>query len=339
MFSLDNEPDLWSSTHSEIHHAPTTYTELLSKDLAYAAAVKKVDPSAPVTGPVSYGWEGYETLQNAPGSAKYGNFLNWWMSHVRAADAAAGKTLINDLDLHWYPEATGGGQRITGTGTSAAEVAAREQAPRSLWDKSYVEDSWITQDTLNNQGIDLIPRLEGQIAANNPGMNLDFTEWDYGAGQAISGAISTADVLGIFGRYGVHAAAFWGLSDDEAFVYAAFAVFRNYNGHGASFGDTEVDATTTNKVATSVYASIDAAAPNHLVIVAINKSVAPTLATVRLEGVTATKATVYQLTSAAARPQLAHGLVATGEGTFSYAMPAQSVSVIVPSAPPLSVTG
>ena len=46
MFSLDNEPDLWSSTHSEIHPAPTTYTELLSKDLAYAAAVKKVDPAA-----------------------------------------------------------------------------------------------------------------------------------------------------------------------------------------------------------------------------------------------------------------------------------------------------
>jgi hypothetical protein len=101
MFSLDNEPDLWGSTHSEIHPAPTTYTELLSKDLAYAAAVKTVDPAAPVTGPVSYGWEGYETLQNAPGSAKYGNFLDWWMRHVKAADAVAGTTLINDLDLHW----------------------------------------------------------------------------------------------------------------------------------------------------------------------------------------------------------------------------------------------
>jgi hypothetical protein len=101
MFSLDNEPDLWASTHSEIHPAPTTYTELMSKDLAYAKAIKKVDPAAAVTGPVSYGWEGYETLQNAPGSAKYGNFLDWWMRHVKAADAAAGTTLIDDLDLHW----------------------------------------------------------------------------------------------------------------------------------------------------------------------------------------------------------------------------------------------
>jgi hypothetical protein len=335
MFSLDNEPDLWSSTHSEIHPAPTTYTELLSKDLAYAAAVKEVDPSAPVTGPVSYGWEGYETLQNAPGSAQDGNFLDWWMRHVRAANAAAGTTLITDLDLHWYPEATGAGQRVTGTGTSPEEVEAREQAPRSLWDKSYVEDSWITQDSLNGQGIDLIPRLESQIAANNPGMNLDFSEWDYGAGQDISGAIATADVLGIFGRYGVHAAAFWALTSDEAYAYAAFAMYRNYNGHGAGFGDTELRATTTDKVGTSVYASTEEASPGHVVIVVINKSVSPTAATLRLRGVRATTASVYRLTSAAPRPAPAPSLVATrhvatGEDTFIYMMPAQSVSVIVP---------
>jgi hypothetical protein len=330
MFSLDNEPDLWSSTHSEIHPAPTTYTELLSKDLAYAAAIKNVDPAAPVTGPVSYGWEGYETLQDAPGSARYGNFLDWWMRNVKAADARAGTKLIDDLDLHWYPEATGGGQRVAGSGTSSAEAAAREQAPRSLWDPSYVEDSWITQDSLDGRAIDLIPRLDAQIAANNPGMNLDFSEWDYGAGQAISGAIATADVLGIFGRYGVHAAAFWALTSDEAFAYAAFAMYRNYNGLGAGFGDTEVNATTTDDVGTSVYASIDKADPGHVVIVVINKSLSPTTATVRLQGVAATTASVYTLTDKVSKPQLAPALFATSSRTFTYLMPAQSVSVIVP---------
>jgi hypothetical protein len=331
MFSLDNEPDLWDSTHQEIHPDPTTYTELLSKDVAYAAAVHKVDPSAPITGPVSYGWEGYLTLQNAPDSAQYGNFLEWWMRQIKTADTKAGTSLVTDLDLHWYPEATGGGIRITGTQTSPAVVAAREQAPRSLWDKSYVEDSWITQDTLNNKGIDLIPRLDGEIAADNPGMNLDFTEWNYGAGQSISGAIATDDVLGIFGRYGVRASALWPLNANESYNYAAFAMYRNYNGDGASFGDTEVKASTSDLVNTSVYASIDKTDPSHVVIMAINKSLSSTDATIDLNGINSERASVYTLTSAGAKPRPAAGLTATGHNVFTYDMPAQSISVIVPT--------
>jgi hypothetical protein len=333
MFSLDNEPDLWDSTHAEIHPSATTYAELWSKDLEYATAVKGVWPSAPVTGPVSYGWEGYETLQNAPDSAKDGNFLDWWLHQVHVADAAAGYDVINDLDLHWYPEATDpSGTRITGTDTTPAEVVAREQAPRSLWDKSYVEDSWITEDSLNGKGIDLIPRLDGQIAAHNSGMNLDFTEWNYGGGQDISGGIATADVLGIFGRYGVHAAAMWPLNANESYTYGAFEMYRNYDGKGGSFGDTEVKATTTNEVETSVYASIDESDPDHVVLVAINKSLAPMTATIDLDSSASFGAAkTYTLTSAAATPEPGAGLEPIGSDVYTYTMPAQSVSVIVPA--------
>ena len=117
---------------------------------------------------------------------------------MSAAETTAGKRLIDGLDLHWYPEATGGGTRITDDGTSAAEVAAREQAPRSLWDSTYTETSWIAQDSTDGP-IDLIPREQAKIAAHYPGTALSFTEWNYGGGTDISGAIATADVLGIFG--------------------------------------------------------------------------------------------------------------------------------------------
>lgn len=331
MFSLDNEPDLWASTHKEIHPKPTTYTELLGKDLAYARAVKAVDPGALVTGPVSYGWEGYLTLQDAPGWTRYGNFLNWWMRQVKAADLKAGTRLLNDLDVHWYPEATGTGHRITGTGTAPGEVVAREQAPRSLWDPSYVEKSWITQWSTGGKGIDLIHRLQAQIAANNPGMGLDFSEWDYGATDDISGAIATADVLGIFGRYGVHAADFWGLGGANAYAYAAFAAFRNYDGHGAAFGSTEVGATTTDNVGTSLYASLTGKSADHLVIVAINKNFAPTTASIRIHGFTANRAAVYILTSATPRVRPAPSLHGAAAAGLTYVMPAQSISIIVPT--------
>jgi hypothetical protein len=332
MISLDNEPEIWDVTHAEIHPKPTTYVELLTKDLEYAAAIKKVMPSALVTGPVSYGWEGYVNLQDAPGSAKYGNFLDWYLAQVRLADQKAGLTLINDLDLHWYPEATGGGVRVVGAQTTPAIVAAREQAPRSLWDPTYVEDSWITQDSTGGKAIDLVPRLEGMIASHNPGMNLDFSEWNYGADQDISGGIATADVLGIFGRYGVHAAAWSPLDQGPSYALGAFAVFRNYDGHGAAFGDTEVSATTSNTVTSSVYASIDKAGPGHVVIVVINKALSSQPATIDLQGVAAaTSATVYTLTSASTVPERAPSLTTKTPGSLFYDMPAQSVSVIVPA--------
>ena len=70
--------------------------------------------------------------------------------HFTPAELAQGKTLMDVLDLHWYPEARSGtnpnaGTRITENNNSAAVVAARVQAPRSLWDPTYTETSWISQ--------------------------------------------------------------------------------------------------------------------------------------------------------------------------------------------------
>ncbi len=57
---MDNEPDLWDSTHTDVHPARMGDDDLLRTFLDYAAAVKAVDPDAQVTGPVSWGWTGYE---------------------------------------------------------------------------------------------------------------------------------------------------------------------------------------------------------------------------------------------------------------------------------------
>ena len=74
-FSLDNEPDLWSSTHAEIHPANVTYAELAQKNVDYAKAIKNVMPAAKVSGPVNYGFNGFENLQNAPDAASSSSSL------------------------------------------------------------------------------------------------------------------------------------------------------------------------------------------------------------------------------------------------------------------------
>lgn len=326
-YSLDNEPDLWSSTHAEVHPAATTYAELVSKSIAYADAIKDISPGSLVFGPVNYGWHGYTTLQDAPDGGGR-DFQSYYLQQLAQAESTYGHRLVDVMDVHWYPEATGGGVRITEQNNTDAVVAARLQAPRSLWDPTYTETSWITQWSTNGP-INLLPRLNGKITQNYPGTKLAITEYNYGGGNHISGGIAQADVLGILGRDGVFAANVWRLATDESFIQGGFRMFRNFDGVSSSFGDTSVRATTDNVAGSSVYASLDSADPNVLYVVAINKTNAPLPVTMQLARVLpGATATTYQLTSASAVPQLAGTTAIVNPANYSATLPAYSVSTI-----------
>lgn len=328
LFSMDNEPDLWSSTHAEVHPDPVTYAELWQRNHDYASAVKAVWPTAEVLGFVSYGFNGYTTLQNAP-DANGRDFIEWYLDQAEAAETADGQRVIDYLDLHWYPEARGGGERIT-DGSSQGAVSARMQAPRSLWDASYREDSWIANDVLNAP-IDLLHSLRSKIDAHYPGTKLAFTEWNYGGGDHISGAIAVADVLGIFGREGVDLATYWGLHPDESYAYCGFRAYRNFDGNGASFGDTSIAATSDDIETATAYASIDSANPTRTVILAINKANTEQTAGITIaQSVSYSSASVYRIVAGQANVVASGSINAVATNAFSYTMPAQSVSVIVP---------
>ena len=329
LISLDNEPDLWSFTHEEIHPNAVTYAELVKRNIEFASAVRSVWADVEITGLVSYGFNGYVNLQDAPDASGKGEFLDYYLSQMKAAEASAGGRLIDYLDLHWYPEAQGGGARVTGTSTASDVVAARVQAPRSLWDSSYKEKSWLV-DYVGGP-LQLLPWLKEKIAKNYPGTKLAITEWNYGGGQHISGAIATADVLGIFGREDVGLANVWPLNSNESFTLAAFQMYRNYDGQGAAFGDTSIAATSSDVSKASVYASVDSANANRVVLVAINRTGGALKAGIKLSHRTSyTTANVFVLAGTSAKPSAGAGLTAVASNAFSYEMPAYSVSVIVP---------
>jgi hypothetical protein len=328
-YQLDNEPDLWSSTHSEIHPSAVTYDEMATQSVALATAIKGVAPDALVFGFVSYGWAGYTTLQNAPDAAGR-DFIDFFLDRMHTAETTAGGRLLDVLDLHWYPEAQGAGTRITpDDSANAAIIAARLQAPRSLWDPSYVETSWIT-GCCSGGAIRLIPRLRDQIAMHYPGTRLAFSEYNYGGATQISGGIAEADVLGIFGREGVFAATEWPMTGDERFILGGMRMFRSYDGANGRFGDTSVSATTSDVMQSSVYASVDAGHPERMVVVAINKDGAMHTAGISVRHTHRfTTAHVYTLTSAGAMPVHGADVAITGTNAFVYAMPAMSVTTLV----------
>ncbi len=274
-YEIDNEPGLWPSTHPRIHPNKPTVSEYISKSSALSKAVKAVDPTAEIFGGVMYGYNEYLTFQNASdwnSYKSYGTYINAYLSIMKDSSDQVGKRLLDALDLHWYPEAQGTDKngkllRITQIINSDPGVAeAREQAPRTLWDPAYKENSWIGQ---YYSSVALLPSLNASIAKYNPGTKLAFTEINYGGDSSISGAIAMADVFGIFGKYGVYMSNYWGPL--ESFVASAYKIYRNYDGSKSTFGDTYCRSTTSDSATSSVYTSLDSHDSTKLHVIIINK--------------------------------------------------------------------
>ena len=354
--SLDNEPDLWgyidasgkpTATHPEVQRAQTGYAEMVEKTIASATAIKAAAPTSLVYGPASYGWNGFVTFQDAPdkpASASVENmFLDYYLANLSSASTAAGKRLLDVLDVHWYPEAQShdcgsgsGGVRVTGDGTDDCLVAARVQAPRSLFDPGFVETSWITQWTTNYGPIQLLPRLQGKIARGYPGTKLAVTEYNHGAENHISGAVAQADTLGIFGREGVYAGAFWPLSSAHAWSFAAWRAYRNYDGAGRHFGDTSVAAATSDLDHVSAYASVDASSAGRVVLVLVHRPTLGSTGALDLEARTVTVQWKHaQALSTARAWQLAPGASPVWQTLPAPRVSSSSVTLTLPA---LSVT-
>jgi hypothetical protein len=281
-YNLDNEPSLWPSTHPLLHPQQTTCAEEIGKSVSLSTTIKRMDPSAEVLGGVFYGSESYFTFQNAPdwpaaqSSTGFRWFIDYYLQQMSQASASAGRRLLDVLDLHRYSDenisGTGPDQAITNQ-TNFADTATnmdRVQAPRVLWDPTYVENSWVQQ--YDSQFLPWIPNLMASINARYPGTKLSFTEYSYGGESDISGGIAQADVLGIYGKFGVYLGCVWILHSAPAPVYtaAAFNLYLDYDGHGGKFGATSVSETDSDTVNTSAYASVDTAGALHVVV--LNKS-------------------------------------------------------------------
>jgi len=273
--SLDNEPDLWSHTHAEISTnmpSPETY---ISNTISLAKAIKDVAPTVKIFGPAHFGFSGMVTWQMHPSFSGGYWFLDHYLQELKAASEADNRRLLDVFDIHWYPEATINGERVTTlTSATLSEEQAQTivQSPRSLWDPTYTENSWIGQ--WYGGPILLLPRLRARIDAAWTNTDLAITEWNNGGANHIAGAIAVADNLGIFGQNGLFAANYWPLQapSSATFDIAGFRMFRDYDGAQGSFGDTSLASASSDTAKVSAYVSRDSSAPTRIVIVAINRS-------------------------------------------------------------------
>jgi hypothetical protein len=283
IYELDNEPVLWSHTHRDVHPEPVSYDELGSKGTATAAAIKAADPSAAVLGPSGWGyceWVASGLDGCAPGAdaAAHGglNLSQWYLKNMKDfSDANGGRRFLDYFDQHYYPQISGG--------RDPESNALRLRSTRSLWDPTYVEESWIGPGGVNAPPLQFIRTMKAWIAQYYPGTKTAITEYNWGALDDMNGALAQADVLGIFGREGLDLATIWGEPKPTDPGAYAFRMFRNYDGAGSRFGDVSVSAVSGDQGQLAVYAA-QRSSDRALTVMVINKTGGDLAARVSVDG-------------------------------------------------------
>ncbi len=191
--SLDNEPELWNSTHLEVQGPMrVTSDDYITKTINLSKALKDQFPDVIIFGPVHYGFNGIYSWQGEPGINATPNGTNWfpdkYLQAISSASTTYGKPLVDVYDFHWYPEVyNASSTRITSMSSSSlsdSDVQQIVQAPRDLWDPTWHDPNnsnpWVYNILSNNganpsSNIRIIPRLQGENHRRIP--------WNEGTGH------------------------------------------------------------------------------------------------------------------------------------------------------------
>ncbi len=326
-YILDNEPMIWNATHRDVHPDPLGYDELLDRTIRYGTAVREADPEGLIAGPAEWGWSNYfYSAKDLAGVGihtdrlAHGNvpLQEWYLRKLSEHEHETGTRLLDIFDLHYYPQAN----NVYGGGTGGSDTETqllRLRSTRSLWDPTYVDESWI-KDTIR-----LLPRMKEWVDKNYPGRGISVGEWNFGGDKDITGALATAEVLGRFAQFGVTSAYYWTAPTQGSSSSFAFLAYRNFDGRGGRFLDWYVPSTSTGDA--SFFAS-RAEDGTHMVIVAINMTpdtaLAANLDVSTCGSVTSQDAYVYSRNT-------------TGLASSAQATPA-SATVVERLLPPWSIT-
>jgi hypothetical protein len=274
-YDMDNEIEIWGSTHRDIHPSPSGYDELANTYLTEAAKLKIWDPQAVRFGPITCCWWFYWNGANGNDKNAHGgvDFVPWWLNQVYWRDQISGTRSLEVFDLHAYPDAN------TSNLSTAQLQALAVSIYRDYWDPTFVSPSnsinqvWTTNIQPNKTIPLRIPRMRAIANMIYPGTPMSFTEWSAAfAGESdFSTALGDADAYGIFGRERLSLASRWEAPVPTNPNYEALKLYTNYDGAHHTFGTTSVsDTNTGNPDLLSSYASLDSTG-KVLTVMVLNK--------------------------------------------------------------------
>jgi GNAT superfamily N-acetyltransferase len=297
IYELDNEPNGWIAVHHDVRPQNIGYSDLTTRSIAYAKAIKASDPSALVLGPGDIA----PADENCNGGGQPGTCNG---------DSAAqhGGT---PLGLYYLQQ-----------------FAAQKPRLLDYYSMHYPGSCCFSTNGTLDDMVTAIERHKAWIAQAYRGTKLAYDEWNRGTGNGFANAIATADGLGVLGREGVDLASFWGLGDPSYPSAYAFLIMRDYDGKGGAFGDTSVSTVSANPSELTAYGAVRSS-DGALTLMVVNSSSTAYTSTVSLGHFSgAATASVYRYSSAKPGTIVQDAAIAVGT-KFTATFAPQSITMLV----------
>jgi uncharacterized protein (TIGR03437 family) len=343
IWEMDNEPEWWNGVHIDVYPQDATYDDMMARNLKWAQAVKAVDPTALVSGPVAAGWSGmlFSRLDMDDGWSKspwqywdnpldykaHGSvyWIPYYLEQMKKFEQQNGYRLLDIVDVHGYVAPWG----LSGSVGNAAMETLRMTSTRALWDSNYLPPGGGFEDATGAEVAPaLVPRMRRWVADNYAGTKTAITEYNWGAPDSITGAIAQADILGIFGREQLDYATVWTSLSPSSPATFAFRTYLNYDGNGGHFGSASVSATSSDPDSLSIFAGLryDSA----LTVVVLNKTSSDITDSISLANFTpAGVAEIWRYSGANLSAVVRQPDLNVGGSSLSTTFPAQSITLLV----------
>lgn len=328
-YQLDNEPDNWQGLRQDIYPAlypPGTncmdYSvkiasgneagvspndDIINRSVAYAAAIKNADPTAQVL---------FLSVMNPD------DMINLMRTECGVGTWSGSATVPYTIDKSYAMAMMAKGKQY------------EDANHRRIFDCLDTHYPGTAQEMWTNT----VAHFRSWINSTYPGTGICVSEYNVANDTSDPAATAKqADYLGTFGVMGIRVASYWTTltSKDSnnnyvhSYAYNAFAMFRNYDGAGATFGSISAGA-QSSYANVHAYASTDSATnPTKLWIMLVNTGAsAQNNMTINISNfAAAASAKVYQSVNGAA-PAAAANVTASNGSVSGISIPANTVMLI-----------
>jgi hypothetical protein len=191
LWSMDNEPEWWYSNHIDVYPQAATYGDMMARNIKWATAVKAVDPTALITGPVPGGWSGMLFSRADMGSGWNTSPYQYW-DNPTDQKAHGGVPWVPYClqQMNQFEQANIAPSGLSSSQGDSAMETLRMTSTRALWDPNYLVPGGGFNDATGTEvSPHLVPQLQQWVTQNYLGTNLAITEYSWGALDSITGAI------------------------------------------------------------------------------------------------------------------------------------------------------